>query len=257
MYRKLNPAGSTPREISEVVNNLVEGKSNNTGTVTLATGNATTTTITDERIGYDSVILLAPVSSAAGNNLVPYASYQNTVDQTFAAANTAYTVALNTTDIADGSYLSANKIYVRNAGTYNVQFSLQLANTTTQTDATSIWLKLNGVNIDGTASKFDVPAKHGSSDGYLVAVANFFVTCSAGDYIELGIAIAATGTYIEAYAAQTTPFARPLIPSSVVTLTLASPIQSPYISAQSKGTATLTHYANSVADKTYKYLVVG
>jgi hypothetical protein len=257
LYRKLNPSGATPREISEVVNNLVDGKSNNTGSVTLATGNATTTIINNERIGYDSVILLAPVTEAAGNNLVPFASYQNTVDQTFAAANTAYTVALNTTDIADGSYLSANKIYVRNAGTYNVQYSLQLANTTTQIDATSVWLKLNGVNIDGTASKFDVPAKHGSSDGYLIAVANFFVTCEADDYIELGIAIAATGTYIEAYAAQTTPYARPLIPSSVVTLTLASPIQSPYVSAQSKGTATLTHYANSVADKTYKYLVVG
>ena len=196
MYRKLNPAGGTPREVSEVVNNLVEGKSNNTGTITLATGNATTTTINDERIGYDSIILIAPVTESAGNNLVPYASYQNTVDQTFAAANTAYTIALNTTDIADGSYLSANKIYVRNAGTYNVQFSLQLANTTTQVDATSIWLKLNGVNIDGTASKFDVPSKHGSSDGYLVAVANFFVTCDAGDYIELGIAIAATGKRI-------------------------------------------------------------
>ena len=47
MYRKLNPAGSTPREISEVVNNLVEGKSNNTGTITLTTGWATTTTIYD------------------------------------------------------------------------------------------------------------------------------------------------------------------------------------------------------------------
>ena len=257
MYRKLNPAGGTPREVSEVVNNLVEGKSNNTGTITLATGNATTTTINDERIGYDSIILIAPVTESAGNNLVPYASYQNTVDQTFAAANTAYTIALNTTDIADGSYLSANKIYVRNAGTYNVQYSLQLANTTTQIDATSVWLRVNGVDIDGTASKFDVTAKHGSSDGYLLAVANFFVTCDAGDYIELGIAIAATGTYIEAYAAQTTPYARPLIPSSVVTLTLASPIQSPYVSAQTKGSATLTHYANSVAGKTYKYLVVG
>jgi hypothetical protein len=257
MYRKLNPAGGTPREISEVVNNLVEGKSNNTGTITLATDNATTTTINDERIGFDSVILITPVTENAGNNLVPYASYQNTVNQTFAAANTAYTVALNTTDIADGSYLSENKIYVRNAGTYNVQYSLQLANTTTATDATIIWLRVNGVDIDGTASKFDVIAKHGSSDGYLLAVANFFVTCNADDYIELGVAISATGTYIEAYAAQTTPYVRPLIPSSVVTLTLASPIQSPYVSAQTKGSATLTHYANSVAGKTYKYLVVG
>ena len=35
MYRKLNPSGALPREISEVVNNLMEGKSNNTGTITV------------------------------------------------------------------------------------------------------------------------------------------------------------------------------------------------------------------------------
>jgi hypothetical protein len=67
MYRKLNPAGSTPREISEVVNNLVEGKSNNTGTITLAVASATTTTLTDERIGYDSVIVFMPRTSNAAS----------------------------------------------------------------------------------------------------------------------------------------------------------------------------------------------
>ena len=51
MYRKLNWLGAEPREISEVVNNLVEGKSNNTGDITLAASGATTTTIYDERIG--------------------------------------------------------------------------------------------------------------------------------------------------------------------------------------------------------------
>jgi hypothetical protein len=61
MYRKLNPAGSTPREISEVVNNLVEGKSNNTGDFT-STASTTTTILYDERIGYDSVILFTPMN---------------------------------------------------------------------------------------------------------------------------------------------------------------------------------------------------
>ncbi len=50
MFRVLPYAGATPREISEVVNNLMNGKSNNTGTITLNTGNATTTTLVDERI---------------------------------------------------------------------------------------------------------------------------------------------------------------------------------------------------------------
>lgn len=254
MFRILNPAGSTPREISEVVNNAMNGKTNNTGTITLATGNATTTTIYDERIGYNSVILLSASSSGAGNNLVPYGSFQNTADQTFAAANTAYTVALNTTDIADGMYLSGNKLYFRNHGTYNIQFSLQCSNTDTQSHAALVWLSKNGTSIDGTGSKYDVPSKHGSSDGYLIAVANFFVTVVAGDYIELKISVVSTSVYLEYYAAASPV---PLIPSSVVTATLASPIESPYVSAKSKGSATLTHYANSVADKTYGYVIVG
>lgn len=253
-YRKLNPAGANPREISEVVNNLMDGKSNNVGTVTLNTGWATTTTIYNERIGYSSLILLSEASAAAGSNLVPYGSFQNTANQTFAAANTAYTVALNTTDVASGMYISGNKIYFRDSCTFNIQFSLQCANPDTQIHTALVWLAKNGTGIDGTGSKYDVTAKHGIVDGYLIAVCNFFVTVSAGDYVEVKISVSNTTLYLEAYAAASPA---PAIPSSVVTATLASPIQSPYVSSLAKGSATLTHYANDTADKTYKYLVVG
>jgi hypothetical protein len=69
MYRKLPYQGAEPRAISEVVNNLVEGKSNNTGEVTLAVASATTTTIYDERIGYNSIILLMPKTANAASSL--------------------------------------------------------------------------------------------------------------------------------------------------------------------------------------------
>jgi len=65
VYRKLPQNDSNPREIAEVVNNLIEGKSNNTGTITLAVASATTTTIYDERIGANSVILLMPKTASA------------------------------------------------------------------------------------------------------------------------------------------------------------------------------------------------
>ena len=64
-YRGLNPAGAEPREISEVTNGILNGKTNNTGTVTLAVASATTTTIYDERIGFNSVILLMPTTANA------------------------------------------------------------------------------------------------------------------------------------------------------------------------------------------------
>jgi hypothetical protein len=65
MYRGLNPTGAEPREISEVANNILNGKTNNTGTITLNAGSATTTTIYDERIGYNSIIHLMPTTANA------------------------------------------------------------------------------------------------------------------------------------------------------------------------------------------------
>lgn len=69
MFRNLNYSGATPREISEVVNNIMQGKTNNTGTVTLAVASATTTTINDERIGYDSIITFMPTTANAASEL--------------------------------------------------------------------------------------------------------------------------------------------------------------------------------------------
>jgi hypothetical protein len=154
-----------------------------------------------------------------------YGAYQNNADQNLATANTATVVVFNTMDYQKDMSLASNKITIATAGIYNVQFSLQLANTDTAIQDTVIWLRKNGTDIPGTASKFDVSSKHGSSDGYLIAAVNFFVEVTAGQYLELVIACGKVengttrGVYIEAYPAQTTPYVRPSIPSSVITLT--------------------------------------
>jgi len=56
MYRKLPMLGGQPREVAEVVNNLIEGKTNNTGDITLVASGATSKTIYDESIGHYSYI---------------------------------------------------------------------------------------------------------------------------------------------------------------------------------------------------------
>ena len=56
--------GGTGREVSSVVNNILDGKINSTGTVTL-TSSSSTTTVTDARVGSDSIILLMPTTSNA------------------------------------------------------------------------------------------------------------------------------------------------------------------------------------------------
>ena len=154
-----------------------------------------------------------------------YGSYQNNADQTLVTVDTPTVVVFNTMDYQSNMSLASNQITIARAGIYNVQFSLQLANTDTAEHAAVIWLRKNGTDIPGTASKFDVGKKHGTSDGYVIAAVNFYVDVTAGQYLELVIACdgietgASDGIYIEAYPVQTTPYAHPSIPSSVITIT--------------------------------------
>jgi len=259
MYRKLNPAGSTPREISEVVNNLVEGKSNNTGTITLNTGWATTTTLYDERIGYDSIILLSPSSDNAESDAAPYGSFSNNTDQTAPSVGATAVVVLDTTETSSGVYLaSGSRMYVRNKGTYNVQFSLQLVNKDNVAQYADIWFRKNGTDIARSASRFDIPARKSASDwGHIVGTVNIFTTMEAGDYVEIAGTTSSTLIGLEYYVADT-GIPRPAIPSAIVSVNYIAPLSSDniYISAIIPGQATISHFANDTADKTYKYLVV-
>lgn len=264
MFRTLPTFGQDPRVVAEIVNGIMNGKTNNTGTVTLATGNATSTTIYDERISPESKIIVIPFSTAAFTDSTPYGSFQDSTDQTAAAANTAYTIQLNTTDYAHGiSIVSGSRITVTSYGIYNVQFSFQFVNTDTQIQDINIWFRKNGTNIVGSNSRFSVPNSHGGVDGHLVAAMNFWVELAANDYAEIVWSTSSTLVSIQDIPAQTSPV-RPSTPSAIVTVNFASSNgtnaagdYSAYVSAQTKGQATLTHFANSTANKTYAYVIVG
>jgi len=64
MYRTLPYQGGNPRDVAEIVNNAMNGKTNNSGTFTLATSE-TETTVSNERAGFDSVIVLSPTTENA------------------------------------------------------------------------------------------------------------------------------------------------------------------------------------------------
>jgi hypothetical protein len=260
MYRKLPQIGGTPREVAEVVNNIIEGKSNNTGEITLATGNATTTTIYNERIGYNSIILLTPISTAAGSDTVPYGAFQDTTNQTAASTTAAYAITFNTTDFSNGVYLSnSSRLNVRNSGLYNLEFSIQFKNTTNDSQDVEVWFRKNGTNIAASNSRFGLAARKSAGDpSHIIGALNFYVELVAGDYVELMWKVSDTGVSIEYYAAGTSP-TRPATPSIITTMSYVSTSASTnvYVSARTKGSATLKHFANNTADKTYGYLVLG
>lgn len=259
MFRVLPPFGSDPRGVAEVVNGLMNGKSNNTGTVTLNTGGATTTTIYDARISPESKIILLPYSAAAFADKIPYGAFQDSTDQAAASTTAAYAITYNTTDYANGITLTnSSRLNVSNPGVYNIQFSIQFANDDTQIQDVDVWFRKNGTDVAGSNSKFSVPNSHGGTDGHLIAALNFFIELAANDYVEIMWATSSTLVTIEHLAAQTTP-TRPATPSVIVTMTYVSmaSIANVYVSSQSYGSAVITHFANSTADKTFAYVVVG
>jgi len=264
MFRTLPVFGGDPRAISEIVNGIMNGKTNNHGTVTLATGNATTTTIYDERIGGDSKIIVIPYSAAAFTDSTPYGAFQDSTDQTAASTTAAYAVTFNTTDYSHGvSVVSNSRLTAKSYGIYNVQFSFQFANTDTQIQDVDIWFRKNGTDIANSNSRFSIPNFHGGVDGHLVAAMNFWVELGANDYTEIMWRTSSTAVSIQQIPAQTSP-TRPATPSAIVTVsfqssngTNAAGDYSVYVSSQTKGEATLTHFANSTANKTYAYVIVG
>lgn len=256
--------GGDQRAVAEVVRGIMDGRTNNTGDFTLATGGATSTTIYDERIGYDSVILFEATSAAAANNAFPYGAFQDSTDQTAASTTTAYAITFNTTDYSAGVTLSnSSRLNVTYAGLYNLQFSIQFANPDSQIQDVDVWLRKNGTDVAATNSKFSITSKHGSINGHLIAALNLFIELQAGDYIQLMWATSNTGVTIEHIPAQTSP-TRPSTPSVIATMQYVSSngmssniFTDIYVSSQTRGSAVISHPANSVAGRTFKYIVVG
>jgi len=259
MFRRLPQQGGSQREVAEIVNRILDGKINSLGYLTLATGDATSTTLYDARISPESLILLMPSSAAAMADPVPYGAFQDTTDQAAANTTTAYAITYNTTDFSKGvSVVNNSQITFETAGVYNIQFSIQFANDDTQIQDVDVWFRKNGTDIDGSNSKFSVPNSHGGVDGHLIAALNFYVQVAANDYIQIMWATSSIQVTIEHIAAQTTP-TRPATPSVIVTANKVdeSSTSDVYASSIGYGQATISHFANSTADKTYRYVVLG
>jgi len=259
MFRRLPQQGGTPRDIAEIVNRILDGKINSVGNLTLATGNATTTTLYDERISEDSIILFAPANAAASGDEIPYGAFQDSTDQVAASTTTAYAVTFNTTDFSNGVVIASNsRITVRSPGIYNVQFSIQFVNTDSQIQDVDIWFRKNGTDIASSNSKYSVPNKHGSVDGHLIGALNFYVELAANDYVEIMWATTSTDLSIQQLPAQTSP-TRPSTPSAIVTINKIdeSSTSDVFASNQTSGQCTVNHFANSTADKVYRYVVLG
>jgi hypothetical protein len=265
MFRLLPPFGGDQRAVAEILNGVMNGKTNNTGTITLNTGNATTTELIDERISIDTKIVLIPFSDAAENDSAPYGQFSDYNDQAATTTSAENILGLDTEDFASNVYLSnGNRINFRNSGKYAIQFSIQVVNSTNDVQSLDIWFKKNGSNIAKSNSKFGIkPRKSSGADSQLIAATMVFFDLTAGDYIQLAWRPTNIGVSFEHFAAVAasagvTP-AIPETPTCFVTVQYIAPYaySNIYVSSQTTGSAVISHYANDTADKTYAYILIG
>ena len=153
----------------------------------------------------------------------PYGAFLDLTDQVAANTTTAYAITFDTTDLSNGVTLSnSSRLNVAQAGIYNIQFSVQLTNTTNAPQDVDIWFRKNGTNIDKSNSRFGFAARKSPSDPFhIVAAMNLFVSLDTNDYVELMWRPTDVGVAIEHYAASSTP-TRPVIPSVIATVTFVS-----------------------------------
>ena len=144
----------------------------------------------------------------------PYGAFSSTVNQTAASTTAAYVVTFNNTDASLGvSVVSNSRLTVQNAGLYNLQFSIQLANTDTQIHDVDIWARVNGVDAPNTNSTFSVTSRHGGVDGQMIAALNLYVNLEVNNYVELVWHTSNTSCYFKYAPAGTLP-TRPVTPFS-------------------------------------------
>ena len=153
----------------------------------------------------------------------PYGAFSSDQDQT-ATANTATLMTLNTTDFSNDVSISSSKITVANAGIYNLQFSAQFQNTDNAIQDISIWLKQDGVDIPGSTGFVSIPARKSASAGeeaHEIIGWNYYVSMTAGQYIEIYWSTTLASVTIQHYAAGTS-LTRPSTQSVVATMSFVS-----------------------------------
>jgi len=259
MFRRLPPQGGSPREVAEVMNGVLTGKTNNTGLVTLATGNATTTTLYDPLISRDSKIILLPASGSAFADTAPYGEFSNNTGQLASGAGVVGIVEFDSTMVSSGIYISdTTRLNVRNAGVYDVFVSLLLSSLSNVVEFADIWYRVNGIDVPESARKFFMPIRKSATEpSHVVGVLNTYLELEENDYVEIVGYVSATTIVLENFPADVV-IPRPSIPAVIAKMSYIAPqaYSNVYITNQTNGQATINHWANTDVDKQYAYVVV-
>jgi hypothetical protein len=163
---------------------------------------------------------------------LPFIAASDSTDQLATASDTPTVIAWNTLEGGNGFTLnSPGSATALVSGIYKITYSLQFTNTDNAAHDAAVWLKINNADVPRSTTVFTVPARKSAGVfSYVCAYSEVVFTLNAGDEMELYWATnqaydtspATAGIYIEAIAAQTSPYARPATPSALGSITFVS-----------------------------------
>lgn len=175
----------------------------------------------------------ALVSENGGKELsFPHIAASDTTDQYATASNTPTVVAWNVLESNSGFVLTPpGSATCNESGVYKITYSAQLANTANTVHDAAFWLRINGVDVARSTTIFTLPARKSSgAPTYLCGYSEVVFSINGGDVIQLVWATdqaysttgPVNGVYIFADPAQTSPYARPAVPSVIGSITFLS-----------------------------------
>lgn len=117
----------------------------------------------------------------------PHIAASDLTDQYAGGNNTPTLVLWDTLDSSEGFTLNpSGSATASQQGIYKIDYSLQFVNTDNAQEDLYVWLKVNGSNVPGSASKFTVPARKSAGIfGYLIAYSSITFTMNPEDDMEL------------------------------------------------------------------------
>lgn len=167
--------------------------------------------------------------TGAGGALGYFGSFYDTSTQALANITQAQVININSTAENNGiNIIDGNKITFYHQATYSFTFSIQFDNSSSSVETARVWLRYNGMDYPFSTSHFDIPAKHGGTNGSLIGTVNFVATSqlSGNDYVQLYWSGSSTGLSIKTYPAGTSPV-YPIAPSVILTVTQVMYLQTP------------------------------
>jgi hypothetical protein len=158
------------------------------------------------------------INGAGGGGAVGYyAQYQDDITQPLVAVNVGQPTKFRTMDLSNGvTVVNDTEITIANTGIYNLQFSFQYQNIDVKTQDVTIWLRKNGVDVDGSAGFVAVVSSHGGGPGHVITSWNYILDAVGGDYYELYWSATSLDVTMEFYPAGSPP---PATASAIFTVT--------------------------------------